>query len=95
LLLPDQSFDEIAVELLGAAGSAAEAVSAAEILEARGLAGGGLRHTMEELRQRAETMGGLYRFFREAAPFEEQIRDLLAALNAVTEAETERERKSA
>lgn len=78
--LPGRSFVEIADELAGVAGSAREAVNAAAVLEARGVAGGGLRHTAGELERRAEITGELAAFFRAAAPNEEIVRDLIAGL---------------
>lgn len=90
LELPDGSFDEIAVDLVLYANSAAQAVGAAEVILARVPDAAGLRHQMEELKATAARAGTLYAFFRAAAPYEEQVRDFLAGLGAATGADSKR-----
>lgn len=79
--LPAGNFAEIALDLKLYADSAHAAVAAGEIMVARG-GWAGVQHTMTELQAAASMAGGLYEFFRAAAPFEEEIRDFLAGLAA-------------
>jgi hypothetical protein len=83
IALPEDSFDEIAVDLVQYAQSAREAALAGEILLARGqLVSPGMRHTIEELRRSARRCAELQRFFRDAIPHEQEFRDFVAGLDA-------------
>lgn len=85
--LPDRSFDEIAIDLKLYADSGASAYAAGEVMAARGGWAGGFNHSLHELRTAAELSGELYQFFRDAARYEETIRDFLAGLDASLAAE--------
>lgn len=81
--LPDQTFDEIAAQLLGYANGAREAATCGAVW-AEMYGGSGLSHSVRTLERDAVTAGQLYEFFRAAAPHEELIRDFLAGLEAET-----------
>jgi hypothetical protein len=78
--LPDQSFNEIAVDLKLYANSAATAFAAGEVMAARGGWADGFKHSLAELQASAIMSGRLYEFFRAYAAHEEIIRDFLSGL---------------
>lgn len=86
-MLPDASFDAIALMLLGHASGCRAAASTAEVWAARH-GSGSLAILAATLAADAAIAGELYRFFREAAAHEELIRDFIVGLG--NEAERKR-----
>lgn len=78
--LPEASFDQIALMLLGHAAGCRSAASTAEVWAARH-GSTSLAVSAAVLASDAAVAGELYRFFREAAPHEELIRDFIAGLS--------------